>query len=112
MSKHASIAATAALAVLVSLPAAANASDCLGLHRVRDGSVAVVKRVGDGMYAWEIGCSAGSSADIDTFRFIGVLYRLGDAHQFARSISVVLPAARASSEDPNFMPLRVALLRI
>jgi len=49
MSKHASIAATAALAVLVSLPAAANASDCLGLHRVREDSVAVVKRVGDGI---------------------------------------------------------------
>ena len=49
MSKRASIPAAAALAVLVALPATSEAGDCLGLHRVRDGSVAVVKRVSDGV---------------------------------------------------------------
>jgi hypothetical protein len=49
MSKRASISAAIALAMLVALPATSEASDCLGLHRVRDGSVAVVNRVGDGI---------------------------------------------------------------
>ena len=49
MSKRASISMAVALAVLVALPAASEASDCLGLHRVGDGSVAFVKRVGDGV---------------------------------------------------------------
>jgi hypothetical protein len=35
--------------MLVALPAASEASYCLGLHRVGDGSVAFVKRVGDGV---------------------------------------------------------------
>ena len=49
MSKRASISMAVALATLVAVPAASEASDCLGLHRVGDGSVAFVKRVGDGV---------------------------------------------------------------
>ena len=49
MSKRASISMAVALAVLVALPAASEASDCLGLDRVGDGSVAFAKRVGDGV---------------------------------------------------------------
>ena len=49
MSKRASVPVVVALAALIALPATSEAGDCLGLHRVRDGSVAVVKRVSDGV---------------------------------------------------------------
>lgn len=49
MSKRISISAAVAFMALVALPAASEASDCLGLNRVRDGSVALVKRAGDGV---------------------------------------------------------------
>jgi hypothetical protein len=59
MSKRLTISAMLAVAALTSIPATSEASDCLGLHRMRsetvsavDGTTHFLKRVSDRAFGW------------------------------------------------------------
>ena len=73
MSKRLSLSAAVAVATLMALPAASQATDCLNLKHARSSTVAVVdgtghalRRVGEVSFALAIERSAGSSASIGT----------------------------------------------